>query len=88
MDLNGRAVSHSIFEVRAGGQIFKHTIENIGLHPTAKPLDDRVPIAKIIGQVTLLRTASYNPVDGLHAHTRVASGLAGIARSARAMLVR
>ncbi|KPN64013.1 hypothetical protein AKJ29_15225 [Aliiroseovarius crassostreae] len=85
MNLDDGTVDHRVFEIRTGSQSLEHSIKSVSLDPAAKPLEHRIPIAKITRRVTPLRTGSNHPKDGLHEQTRVAPGLAGVCRFAKAM---
>jgi hypothetical protein len=66
---------HGIFEVGVLGQRPENAIESISIDPSAEPLEDRVPLAELIWQLTLLRTGAHNPQNRFHKQPGVTPSL-------------
>jgi hypothetical protein len=85
VDLDDAAVDHGVFEVGVFGQGSEHTIECVSVDPSAKSLEDRVPLAELIGQVTPRAARPGNPQHRLDEQSRVRAGATGVAFPAKAV---
>ncbi len=67
MDLDDRGVDHRKLHVRIIRYGVKKTLEDIALHPIAKALEDRVPLAEKFGksrQGLAVRALNKKPIVG------------------------
>lgn len=85
VDLDDSAVDHGVFEVGIFGQGSEHTIESVSLDPSAKSLEDRVPLAELIGQVAPRAARPGNPQYRLDEQSMVRAGATGVAFPAKAV---
>lgn len=56
-----------------------------GFDPAVKPLEDRIPVTRLLWQVTPLRAGPYDPGYGFQEQVQVSAGLAGICRFSMAV---
>lgn len=68
-----------------GGQSPEHAVKSIRLDPPAEPLEDRVPFAKLAGQIPPLCACSNDPKHGFHETARVSACVTGVGRLTKAM---
>lgn len=78
VDLDDTAVDHGVFEVGIFGQHPEHTIKCVGLHPSAKPFEDRVPLPEILGQIAPRAAGARDPENGIEKKARIRPGATGI----------
>jgi len=76
MNFHNVSADHGVFEASTFSQCPEHAIENIRFHPTAKALEDRIPVAEDLGQFPPLRSRSYDPQHALHEQPCIAACLA------------
>lgn len=85
MDLDDRGVDHSKLHVRIIRYGVKKPLENIGLHPIAKALEDRVPLAEKLGKVTPRAAGAGNPKHRFNKQPIVGAAPSGITRLSQTM---
>jgi hypothetical protein len=86
VDPDDGAVDDRGFEVRVIGQALEETLENTLVCPSSKAPEDRVPVAKPLGQIAPGRTRAHQPqhrLDKQPVVDRRAARVAGLARQQR-----
>ena len=74
MGLDNRSVDESIFKVWLVAYGVEKSVKHTGLCPSTKSFENRIPVAEILGQVTLGRPCSHTPKYGLHEPTVIPTG--------------
>jgi len=85
VDLDDGSVDHRKLHVGIIRNGSENPFENIAVHPMAEPLEDRVPVPEILGQVAPRSAGARNPQHRLQKQPTVAAGPTGIGFLAEAM---
>src|SRR5690554_1745252 len=85
VDLDDGGIDHGVFHVRLVGARFKNPSKNIGFHPVAVSLEDRVPFAEMRRQITPGTAGARDPENRLKKKPVVAAAAAGIRRLPQTM---
>src|SRR5271169_4884882 len=85
MDLDDGGVDHGELHIRIIRYSLEKPLENIGLHPVAIALEDRVPVAEKLGKVAPRTASARDPKHRLNKQPIVAAAPSGIARLSQAM---
>ena len=81
MGAHGRRIDHHPLQIRLLQRI-KDAFLNAVLGPSVVALEDRVPVAKALGQVAPGGTSARNPEHGVDKEAIVGGGATGIGRLA------
>src|SRR5271169_231204 len=85
MDLDDGGVDHGELHIRIIRYSLEKPLENIGLHPVAIALEDRVPLAEKLGKVAPRTASARDPKHGLNKQPIVAAAPPRIARLSQAI---
>src|SRR5207248_6145071 len=78
MHPHNRSIDHHIFKIRIVRQNLEDTLESSSLRPPSKSLEHRVPVPKLLRQVSPRRSGSCDPQHRLQKTPTVASRLSWI----------
>jgi hypothetical protein len=85
MDLDDGGVDHGELHIRIIRYSLEKPLENIGLHPVAIALEDRVPLAEKLGKVAPRTASASDPKHGLNKQPIVGAAPPRIARLSQAI---
>jgi hypothetical protein len=61
MNANYRSIHHYVFKIGILRERFENTLKGAALHPASKPLENRIPLAKLRWKIPPRRAGSDNP---------------------------